>query len=237
MKKLTKLAAVIALGLGLNTAATAATEGVDYTVLSTPIPQLQSEKDKVEVLEFFAYWCPHCYDLDPIMLKHSKTFADDTYLRTEHVVWDTNRDTGFARLTAAVNQSGLKYQANPAIFDAVVKNRINLANPEILNQWVASQTAFDGKKLMEAYNGFSAQTQAKQMADWTAQYNIEGTPAVFVGGKYKVEFKNGFQDGMKTIDELVQKVREERGMKAAAPKATAKPVLSKGFSLIKQANK
>lgn len=237
MKKLTKLATVIAFGLGLNMAANAATEGVDYTVVSNPIPQLQSEKDKVEVLEFFAYWCPHCYDLDPIILKHSKTFASDTYLRTEHVVWDPNRDAGFARLTAAINQSGLKYQANPAVFDAVVKNRINLGNPEVLNQWASSQTAFDGKKLMEAYNSFGAQTQAKQMADWTAQYNIEGTPTVFVGGKYKVEFKNGFQDGMKTVDELVQKVREERGMKAAAPKAMAKPVVSKGLSLVKQANK
>ncbi|XXQ67619.1 thiol:disulfide interchange protein DsbA/DsbL [Neisseriaceae bacterium B1] len=237
MKTMTKLAIAVALGLGLTAVANAATEGVDYTVVSMPIKQVQNEKDKVEVLEFFAYWCPHCYDLDPIILKHSKTFAADTYLRSEHVVWDPNRDVGFARLTAAVNQSGLKYQANPEIFDAVVKNRINLGDAEILNQWANSQTAFDGKKLMEAFNGFSAQTQAKQMADWTAEYNIEGTPTVFVGGKYKVEFKNGFEAGMKTIDELVQKVREERGMKAPAPKAAAKPVSSKGFSLIKQANK
>lgn len=231
---LKKLVIAATLILGLNVHAQAATEGVDYELANPPIKTLQN--DKVEVLEFFAYWCPHCYDLDPVILKHSKTFASDTYYRTEHVVWDPNRDLGLARLAAAVNQSGLKYQANPVIFDAVVKNRINLGNPETLNQWVSNQTAFDGKKLMDAYNGFSSQTQAKQMADWTAEYNIEGTPTVIVGGKYRVIFNNGFEAGMKTIDELIVKVRQEKGMKAPAPKAAVKPVHGKGLSLVKQAN-
>lgn len=236
MKKINKLAAVITLTMGLNTMAAAATEGVDYTLQNPPVKQLQNEKEKVEVLEFFAYWCPHCHDLDPVILKHSKKFASDTYLRTEHVVWEPSRDIGLARLAAAVNQSGLKYQANPAIFDAVVKQRINLGNPDLLNQWASAQTQFDGKKLWDAFNGFSSQTQAKQMADWTAQYNIEGTPTVIVGGKYRLEFKNGYEAGMKTLDELVQKVREERGMKMPEPKAAAQPVRSKGASLVKQAN-
>lgn len=229
-----KALTAIILAMGMSSAALAATEGVDYTVLKTPMKTLQA--DKVEVLEFFAYWCPHCQDLDPVMLKHSKSFAGDTYLRSEHVVWDQERDLGFARLAAAVNQAGVKYQANPVIFSAVVKNKINLGNPEVLKPWLASQTAFDGKKVLAAFDSFSSQAQAKQMADWTAEYNIEGTPTVIVDGKYKVEFPNGFEAGMKTVDQLVQKVRDERGMKAPAPKAAAKPVRSLGASLVKQAN-
>lgn len=211
--------------------AAAATEGVDYQLAKPQFAQVQP--DKVEVLEFFAYWCPHCHDLDPVILKHSKTFAADTYLRTEHVVWDPNRDLGFARLAAAVNQSGLKYSANPLIFDAVVKQKVNLGNPQVLAKWVEGQSAFDGKKLMAAYESFSNQTQVKQMAAWTGEYNIEGTPTVIVGGKYQVLFNNGYAAGMKTIDELVQKVREERGMPAPAARAAAKPVKSLGASLVK----
>lgn len=251
MKNITKLATFVALAFGFNATAGAATagaatEGVDYTVVNAPIPALKNESNHVEVLEFFAYWCPHCYDLDPIILKHSKTFTDDTYLRTEHVVWDAERDEGFARVAAAVNQSGLKYQANPAIFDAVVKNRINLGKPEIFTKWATEQSAFDGKKLLEAYNSFSAKTQAKKMADWTNQYNIQGTPTVFVGGKYQVIFKDGFEAGMKTVDELVEKVRQERGIKAAKHDSSkvnekvsqsAKPVRSLAASLVQQANK
>ena len=64
------------------------------------------------------------------------------------------------------------------------------------------------------------------MKTWTNQYEITGTPTVIVGGKYKVNFQQiGFDAGMKVIDELVQKVRDERGMKAPA---AAKPVRSLG---------
>lgn len=210
----------------------AATEGVDYEVLKTPLEQ--AKKDQVEVLEFFAYWCPHCADLDPVLLRHSKTFAEDTYFRTEHVVWEPARDVGFARIAAAVNQSGLKYSANPVIFNAVVQQkRTNLADPAVFSKWVVEQKAFDGKKLLAAYESFSNQTQVQQMAAWTAEYNIESTPTVIVGGKYRVVFKNGFPAGMKTIDELIQKVRDERGMKAPAPRAAAKPVKSRGAALVK----
>ena len=46
------------------------TEGVNYTVLSTPIPQQQA--GKVEVLEFFGYFCPHCAHLEPVLSEHTK---------------------------------------------------------------------------------------------------------------------------------------------------------------------
>lgn len=52
-------------------------EGVNYTVLSTPIPQQQA--GKIEVLEFFGYFCPHCAHLEPVLSEHIKTFKDDTY--------------------------------------------------------------------------------------------------------------------------------------------------------------
>ena len=68
-----------------SAAPVALVEGLNYTTLSTPIPQQQA--GKVEVLEFFGYFCPHCAHLEPVLSKHAKTFKDDTYLRTEHVVW------------------------------------------------------------------------------------------------------------------------------------------------------
>lgn len=46
---------IAALSLSLlSLSAQAATEGVDYTVLSRPIPQQQA--GKIEVLEFFGYF-------------------------------------------------------------------------------------------------------------------------------------------------------------------------------------
>lgn len=222
------MAAVLALS---SAGALAASEGVDYVVLPKTMPQ--THNNKVEVLEFFAFWCPHCRDLEPVMGKHSKTFANDTYLRLEHVIWDPNNDLNLARLAAATELAGLSHQANPIIFDAVVRERIDLRNSEVLKSWLSKQTRFDGKKVLTHFQSFSSQSRTKQMGDNTALYNISNTPTVIVGGKYRVEFPKGFAEGMKTVDELIVKVRQERGMKAVAPKVN-QPIRSQGVRLVKQ---
>ena len=225
------LAAAVAFGLA-SQAHAALVEGQDYTVLPQPIPQTQA--DKVEVLEFFGYFCVHCYHLDPILLKHARSFPADTYLRTEHVVWQPEM-LGLARVAAAVNASGLKYQANSAVFKAVYEQKINLADPATFKQWAAGQKGFDGKKLIAAYDSFSNQAQAKKMEELTNTYQISGTPTVIVGGKYQAKFTGDWNAGMHTIDELVAKVRAELGMKAPAAKA-ASALKSKGASIAKSAN-
>ncbi|ASK27982.1 thiol:disulfide interchange protein DsbA/DsbL [Neisseria chenwenguii] len=202
--------AVAAFALTFAGFAQAATEGTDYTVLSKPIPQLQA--GKVEVLSFFGYFCVHCNNLDPVLLKHSKTFAADTYLRPVHVVWQPEM-LGLARVAAAVNSAGMVHQANGALFNAVYGQKINLADSATFKQWAAAQRGFDGKKLTAAYDNPASLAEAKKMQALTETYRISSTPTVIVGGKYKLEFPNGYAQGMKTVDELIIKVRSERGLK------------------------
>lgn len=227
---------ILAVGLGFAftaNASAALVEGRDYTVL--PKPVTQNQPDKIEVLEFFGYFCVHCYRLDPVLLKKAKTWPSDTYLRTEHVVWQPEM-LGFARVAAAVNQSGLKYQANPAVFKAVYEQKVNLADESTFKKWASEQTSFDAKKLLSAYGSPANQSAAQQMAKLTEELKIEGTPTVIVGGKYEVQFSGGdWNAEVKKIDELIEKVRQERGMKAPAKKSESK-LKSKGASLAKTAN-
>ncbi|HFC8501468.1 TPA: thiol:disulfide interchange protein DsbA/DsbL [Neisseria oralis] len=229
MKLKTALAG-IALSALLPVSAQAAVEGKDYTVLPKPIPQQQA--DKIEVLEFFGYFCVHCYHLDPVLLNHSKAFAKDTYLRTEHVVWQPEM-LGLARVAAAVDDSGLKRQANSAIFQAVYEQKINLADSATFKQWAQAQKSFDGKKLIAAYDSPASLNRAKKMEELTVAYRIGSTPTVIVGGKYQVKFGNDWNAGMKTIDELVEKVRGENKTRAEDGKSAPK---SKGASFARSAN-
>ena len=229
MKLKTALAG-IALSALLPVSAQAAVEGKDYTVLPKPIPQQQA--DKIEVLEFFGYFCVHCYHLDPVLLNHSKAFAKDTYLRTEHVVWQPEM-LGLARVAAAVDDSSLKLQANSAIFQAVYEQKINLADSATFKQWAQAQKSFDGKKLIAAYDSPASLNRAKKMEELTVAYRIGSTPTVIVGGKYQVKFGNDWNAGMKTIDELVEKVRGEGKTRAEDGKSAPK---SKGASFARSAN-
>ncbi|MFC5920757.1 thiol:disulfide interchange protein DsbA/DsbL [Neisseria weixii] len=180
-------------------------EGQNYTVLANPIPQLQA--GKIEVVEFFGYFCPHCVNLEPVLSEHAKSFKDDTYLRKEHVVWGPEMKP-FARLAAAVQIAGEK-AADMPIFNAVINEKINLADAELVKTWLSAQTVFDGKKVLAAFQSPESQARADKMEELANTFQISSTPVVIVGGKYQVQFKD-WQSGMNTVDLLVDKVREEQ---------------------------
>ena len=50
-------------------------EGKDYTALTKPQPVAGG--DKIEVLEFFWYGCPHCYSLHPHLKTWLANIPDD----------------------------------------------------------------------------------------------------------------------------------------------------------------
>lgn len=205
---------------------------VDYVVLDKPIPQLH--KDKVEVLEFFSYSCIHCSHLEPYMLKEMKSFAPDTYLRPVHVVWDDDVYYNLARVAAAVNSTNMKLQADPLIFDAIFNKHIELWRPEVFNKWAVQQTAFDGQKLVKSYNSLENAAAATSMRKMGEKYNILSTPTVIVGGKYELKFPQGFAAGMKTLNELIEKVRNENSVRAASARKLPKSI---GASLAASANR
>ncbi|MCC9395399.1 DsbA family protein, partial [Enterobacter hormaechei subsp. steigerwaltii] len=136
------------------------------------------------------------------------TFKDDTYMRREHVVWGDEMKP-LARLAAAVEMAGESDKANSHIFDAMVNQKRTLQEPEVLKKWRGEQTAFDGKKVLAAYESPESQARADKMQELTETFQIDGTPTVIVGGKYKVEFAD-WESGMNTIDLLADKVREEQ---------------------------
>ena len=113
-----------------------AVEGTDYIVRSNEIKPVQS--DKIEVTEFFGYFCIHCQHLEPIIEQQSKRFASDTVLRQEHVVWQPAHQT-LARLAAAVKSTGLSRQANQAIFKALMDGVVT--DETSLKNWIPTAAA------------------------------------------------------------------------------------------------
>ena len=200
-----------------------AVEGTDYIVRSNVIKPVQP--DKIEVTEFFGYFCIHCQHLEPTIEQQSKRFASDTVLRQEHVVWQPAHQT-LARLAAAVKSTGLSRQANQAIFKALMDGTVT--DEAGLKAWIQQQPY--GSRLLAAYNSPQAAAAAQTMQQNTVTYNITKTPVIVVGGKYELtDSKN-----MAVMQELIEKVRAERGMPAPAPRTV---VRSRGAAIAGQANR
>lgn len=211
--------------------------GKDYTVLQKTIPQL--DKDKIEVLEFFAYTCIHCKNLEKELAGKVQNLPADSYFRPVHVVWDDGY-TNLARISAAVSASGTKQQANPAIFAAIFDKQVDLRNPTVFKTWINTQGAW-GKKLLDAYNSPTNVAEGQAMERMTLEYNIDSTPQVIVGGKYRIKSSGNYAQDMQILDKLIAKVRQERKMpapaaKPAAPKPAKVSFLGTGALLAAKAN-
>lgn len=207
MKKLAFSALALAVGLtSLSAQAADFVAGKDYKVLANPE---KIEGNKIIVREFFWYGCPHCYRLEPHMTAWAKTKpADVIYMQTPaamNPVWEQN-----ARGFYAAQLLGYQAKTHMPMFDAIQKNRQKLFDQASIGKWYASQ-GVDINKFNSMYNSFAVNTRIARSNDAARRYQIAGTPAVVVDGKYLVEGEDGKVP--QVVDFLVKKTRAERAGK------------------------
>lgn len=209
MKKLAFPILALAVGMtGIATHAQAANyvAGKDYTVIAKPE---KIEGNKIIVREFFWYGCPHCYRLEPYMNQWAKTKpADVIYLQTPaalNPVWEQN-----ARGFYAAQLMGYQGKTHQAMFDAIQKDRKVLSDQASIGKWYASK-GLDINKFNSLYNSFAVNSRIARSKEAAVQYQITGTPAVIVDGKYLVQGEDGKVP--QVVDFLIKKARAERGAK------------------------
>ena len=139
-------------------------EGFDYRVL--PIPQPVESKGKVEVIEFFWYGCPHCYDFEPELSSWVKRQPKDVVFRRVPVAF---RDDFLphSQLFYALDSMGKGDALNEKVMYAMHKeNKRLLTEPEIAD-WVATQ-GIDRNTFLATYRSFAVVSKAraaKQLAE------------------------------------------------------------------------
>jgi thiol:disulfide interchange protein DsbA len=205
------LAATV-LSLSAFAAPDEAFEGHDYTRVKSPQPIATG--NKVEVLEFFWYRCPHCYQLEPALNGWIKTLPKDAQIRRVPAVFRDDWMPG-AKLYYSLEQMNLLGKLHHKVFDAYHVENINLNDPAVLGNWIAKQ-GVDRKKFDGVYRSFSVQSKATQGGRLATAYAITGVPAFVVDGKYatSVSMTGSPQRLFEVLDQLIAKARAERNAKA-----------------------
>ncbi|MGH8762057.1 MAG: thiol:disulfide interchange protein DsbA/DsbL [Nitrosospira sp.] len=204
-------AALLLIGIsitGISGARAEIVEGRDYTVLPHPRPT-ESGKN-IEVLEFFWYGCPHCYDLHPHIKAWLKTIPKDVSFRYVPAIFRPNWIPG-VKIFYALEALGEKDRLHDKVYDAIHLGKIDLTKDEVLFDWIAKQ-GVDRQKFIDAYNSFSVQNQVSRSTQMSKDYNLSGVPALVVDGRYLTSGRMGGtpQDTVKVLDELIEKVRKEK---------------------------
>jgi thiol:disulfide interchange protein DsbA len=188
-------------------------EGHDYIRVKDPQPVATGSK--VEVLEFFWYRCPHCFQLEPDLNAWMKTLPRNAQVRRVPAVFRDDWLPG-AKLYYTLEQMNLLGKLHHKVFDAYHVENINLNDPAVLGDWVAKQ-GVDRKKFDGIYNSFSVQSKATQGARLATTYAITGVPAFIIDGKYatSVSMTGSPARLFEVLDQLIVKARAERGGKKA----------------------
>lgn len=140
--------------------------------------------DKIEVIEFFWYGCPHCYSLEPSMVAWLKTKpANVEFIRQPAVFSDLWGKHAKAFFTAEALGVGEKVHAD--FFDAIQNKRQKLTSEDELAKFFADHGVKDAD-FRAAYNSFMVDAKMRQAETMAARYGISGVPAIIVNGKYRV---------------------------------------------------
>ena len=174
---------VLMLGWVFAQAASAPVKDKEYTLIEPAQPPLEGSNGKrVEVIEFFYYGCPHCYNLQPSLKSWLKTAPKDIEYRRMPTVFRESW-IPLTRAYYALEAVGALEKVHDDVFDAVHKQNVNFTDKNILVEW-AARRGVDPKKLGEAYDSFAVKTKTQRSIQLTRAYGITGTPSIVVGGRY-----------------------------------------------------
>jgi len=156
--------------------------GVDYSELRPPLPT--ETAGKVEVLEFFWYGCPHCYNLEPLLEKWVARLPKDVAFRPVPAVFNDTwaRD---AAVFYTFEAMGVLERVHRPFFDAIHQDRLNVGDPAARNAWLQKQ-GVDVKRFDDTFRSFGVQTKVRRARQLSIAYRIDGTPALAVQGRYTI---------------------------------------------------
>ena len=182
-------------------------EGFDYRVL--PITQPIDAKGKVEVIEFFWYGCPHCYEFEPELKGWIKRQNKDVVFKKVPIAFREEL-MPHSQLFYALEALGKGDTLNDKVMFAMHRENKRLLNENEISDWVAAQ-GVDRNAFLAAYRSFAVLSKARAANQLGNAYRIDGVPTVAVQGKYitSPSIAGSRAKAVNIMDFLVNKVRKD----------------------------
>lgn len=183
-------------------------EGTHYVKLANRQPTL--DPSKVEVVEFFWYGCPHCFQFEPALDAWVKRQSPDVLFRRLPVAF---REVPFGiqqRLYFAIEALGLVDQLHRRIFNAIHLERNTLDTQDKILDF-ATRHGIERARFAEVLNSFSVRSKAQQATALSDGYKIDGTPALGINGRFYTAgtLVGGNERSLAVVDYLVAQMRKQ----------------------------
>ena len=194
MKKI--LLALVGIAMAFGASAAQFSEGDQYVKLDKSIT------NEPQVLEFFSFYCPHCYEFEEVYHVSDavrKGLPEGVKMTKYHVEFLGPLGKQLTQAWAVAMALGVEDKITQPMFEAVQKTQSVQSPEDIRNVFIkagVSAADYDG-----ALNSFVVKSLVVQQEKAAEDLQLRGVPAIFVNGKYMVK-----NDGLDTssMDSYVQ---------------------------------
>ncbi len=172
-----------------------------YEVLSNPQPT--ANPDKIEVIEFFWYGCPHCYRLEPLMTKWLETKPDNVQFIRQPAAFNTMWEQ-HARVYFTAEALGVVDKVHADLFDTI-QNKANKLTEEADLVKFFKEYGVSEQDFKSTFNSFLVDSKVRQAKSLPARYGITGVPALIINGKYVTSgpIAKSHEKMMAVLDKLI----------------------------------
>lgn len=174
--------ALISVVFSISVSAATFTEGKQYSKLD------QKVADVPQVVEFFSFYCPHCYQFERVYhvsdTVKSKLPAGTTMEKYHVTFLGGNMGEVLTQAWAVAVSLGVQDKVAPLMFEAVQKEQ-TVNTPEDVRK-VFLKAGVKAEEYDAAWDSFMVKALVEKQRKAAEDFQIRGVPAVYVNGQYMV---------------------------------------------------
>jgi protein dithiol oxidoreductase (disulfide-forming) len=180
----------------------------EYIRLDPPHPVATGEK--IEIIEFFYYGCPICYELQPTLSRWLFRAPDFIAIRRVPAL-STDNWENFAKLFYSLEVIGDLPRLHWPIYDNFHFDGVKLNEEAVMADWV-SRNGVNREKFTATYRSPEVMAKVNTAREMIKNYEVKGVPSIVVDGKYltSARMAGGTKEMMKVVDQLVIQARKDR---------------------------
>lgn len=195
MKKIMMLLAGL-LMTSLVQAAPLFKEGVHYQVVR------EAATAKPEVMEFFSYYCPHCYNFEPIIAEVKKNLPEGVEFKRNPVQFLGGKmGPEMQRAFAVARLLGVEEKFSPVAFKTIQVDR-NMPQSRDDVQAMFVTAGIPAADYTGTVDSFAVTGEVAQFDRNTATMQIQGVPATVINGRYLIK-----SESLKSAEEYQELIK------------------------------
>ena len=173
-------------------------------------PHAAATDGRIEVIEFFYYGCPVCYETEPALSRWLATAPDHVAMRRvpafSSEAWEP-----YAKLYYTLETLGQVERLHWPVYDNIHFEDVKLNDEKMMVDW-AARNGIERDKFAQTYASQAVADKVAQARELLKAYGVRAVPTFVVDGKFltSARLAGGTGQVVQVLDQLVKLAREER---------------------------